>query len=148
MRDPAARLLSGFIEKVGQGLKQSEPIVAAVRAATGRDVAPADVDLATFLDVIAAQPSRDQDPHWRRQADHLGLGILRYDATIHLETLDASWGRIAELTSTPDLQEQFYCRNSTGAGSKVSDYYTTELLGRVVETYRRDYETLDYPLPI
>ena len=148
VRDPAARLLSGFIEKVGQGLKQSEPIVAAVRAATGRDVAPADVDLATFLDVIAAQPSRDQDPHWRRQADHLGLGILRYDATIHLETLDASWGRIAELTSTPDLQEQFYCRNSTGAGSKVSDYYTTELLGRVVETYRRDYETLDYPLPI
>ena len=72
----------------------------------------------------------------------------RYDATIHLKTLDASWGRIAELTSTPDLQEQFYCRNSTGAGSKVSDYYTPELLGRVVETYRRDYETLDYPLPI
>jgi hypothetical protein len=147
VREPAARLLSGYIEKIGQGLKQSEPIVAALKESTGRDVAAADITLDQFLDVIGDQESRDQDPHWRRQADHIGLGIVPYDAVIHLEELDASWARIAELTSTPGLQEQFFCRNSTGARNRMQDYYTPELLERVAEVYARDYAELDYALP-
>ena len=147
VREPASRLLSGYIEKIGQGLKQSEPIVAALTASTGRTIAPADITLDQFLDVISAQDSRDQDPHWRRQADHLGLGIVDYDAIIHLEDLDASWARIAELTSTPDLQEEFFCKNSTGARNRMQDYYTPALLSRVADVYARDYEALHYPLP-
>jgi hypothetical protein len=148
VRDPASRLLSGYIEKIGQGLKQSQPIVDELRATTGRDIAPADITLDQFLDVIGAQESRDQDPHWRRQADHLGLGIVPYDAVIHLEELDASWDRIGELTSTPDLQEQFFCRNSTGARNLMQDYYTPDLLARVVEIYARDYDELGYDRPV
>lgn len=147
VREPASRLLSGYIEKVVQGLKQSGPIVEALRTTTGRDIAPADITLGQFIDVIAAQDSRDQDPHWRRQADHLGLGIVDYDALIHLEDLSSSWARIAELTSTPGLQEEFYCRNSTGASNRMQDYYTPELLARVADVYRRDYAELDYPTP-
>ncbi|MBK9738797.1 MAG: sulfotransferase family 2 domain-containing protein [Actinobacteria bacterium] len=147
VRDPASRLLSGYIEKIGQGLKQSAPIVAAIKDSTGVDIAPADITLDQFLDVVTAQPSRDQDPHWRRQADHLGIGIIEYDDVVHLESLDASWPRIGELTRTPDLQEQFFCRNSTGARTKIADYYTPRLLERVAETYARDYAEFDYPLP-
>lgn len=147
VREPASRLLSGYIEKIGQGLKQSEPIVAALAAATGQAVQPADITLDQFLDVISAQDSRDQDPHWRRQADHLGLGIVAYDAVIHLEDLDASWARIGELTSTPGLQEQFFCRNSTGARNRMQDYYTPELLARVADMYARDYAELGYSPP-
>jgi hypothetical protein len=147
VREPASRLLSGYIEKIGQGLKQSEPIVAALAAATGQAVQPADITLDQFLDVISAQDSRDQDPHWRRQADQLGLGIVAYDAVIHLEDLDASWARIGELTSTPGLQEQFFCRNSTGARSRMQDYYTPDLLARVADVYARDYAELGYGLP-
>jgi hypothetical protein len=147
VREPAARLLSGFIEKIGQGLKQSEPIVAALAETTGRDIAPADITLDEFLDVVAGQDSRDQDPHWRRQADHLGLGIVRYDAVIHLEDLDASWGLIGDLTSTPGLQEQFFCRNSTGARNRMQDYYTPDLLARIAEIYARDYSELGYAAP-
>ena len=147
VREPAARALSGFIEKVGQGLKQSGPIVRAVEETTGRAVAASDVTLSQFLDVVGAQASRDQDPHWRRQADHVGLGIVPYDAVIHLEDLDASWAQIAGLTGIPDLQEQFYCRNSTGARTRIAEYYTPELLGRVAEIYARDYAELRYVAP-
>jgi hypothetical protein len=147
VREPAARLLSGFIEKIGQGLKQAGPIVEAIRSTTGRTVEPEQITLDQFLDVIAAQESRDQDPHWRRQADHLGLGIVEYDAIIHLEDLDASWARIGALTSTEDLQEQFYCRYSTGARTLMADYYTPELLARVAEVYARDYPALGYSVP-
>ena len=148
VREPASRLLSGCIEKIGQGLKQSEPIVAALREQTGRDIPAADVTLDQFLDVISAQDSRDQDPHWRRQADHLGIGIVDYDAVIHLEELDRSWDVIADLTSTPGLQEEFFCKNSTGARSRMQDYYTESLLDRVAEAYARDYPTLRYQRPV
>jgi hypothetical protein len=147
VREPAARLLSGFLEKIGQGLKQSKPIVAALKESTGQEIAPADVSLSQFLDVISAQESRQQDPHWRRQADHLGLGIVSYDAVIHLEDLDASWARIAELTGIPDLQEQYFCRNSTGARNRMGDFYTPELLALVADAYARDYAELDYAVP-
>jgi hypothetical protein len=147
VREPAARLLSGFLEKIGQGLKQSAPIVEVLRRSSDGPIDAADISLEQFIGIIAEQPSRDQDPHWRRQADHIGLGILDYDAVIHLEALDASWDLIGELTSTPGLQEQFFCRNSTGAGSRMADYYTPTLLARVVDLYARDYAELDYPVP-
>ena len=146
VREPAARLLSGYSEKIGQGRKQSQPIVEAL-AARGQVVQPTDITLDQLLDVIGAQESRDQDPHWRRQADHLGLGIVDYDAVIHLEELDASWPRIGELTSTPDLQEQFFCRYSTGARNRMQDYFTPELLARVADVYSRDYAELGYSHP-
>ncbi len=147
VRDPASRLLSGYIEKIGQGLKQSGPIVEAIRATTGHTLEPEDITLEQFLEVIAGQESRDQDPHWRRQADHLGVGIVDYDAIIHLEELDSSWDRIGELTSIPGLQEQFFCRYSTGARNLMGDYFTPPLLARVAEVYARDYPALGYPLP-
>jgi len=148
VRDPASRVLSGYIEKIGQGLKQSQPIVEALEERTGQPVRAEDVSLEQFLDVVGAQDSRDQDPHWRRQADHLGVGLVSYDAVIHLEDLDASWGRIGELTGIPDLQEEYFCRNSTGARSRMDEYYTPDLLARVAEIYARDYVELDYPLPV
>lgn len=148
VRDPASRVLSGYIEKIGQGLKQSQPIVEALAERTGQTVRPEDISLEQFLDVVGAQESRDQDPHWRRQADHLGLGLVPYDAVIHLEDLDASWRRIGELTGIPGLQEEYFCRNSTGARNRMGEYYTPILLTRVTEIYARDYAELDYPLPV
>lgn len=148
VRDPASRVLSAYIEKIGQGLKQSQPIVEALAERTGQTVRPEDISLEQFLDVVGAQESRDQDPHWRRQADHLGLGLVPYDAVIHLEDLDASWRRIGELTGIPGLQEEYFCRNSTGARNRMGEYYTSMLLTRVTEIYARDYAELDYPLPV
>ena len=148
VRDPASRVLSAYLEKIGQGLKQSTEVVEAIKARTGLDVDPQDVTFAQFLDVVGAQSSKEQDPHWRRQADHIGFGIVPYDAVIHLEQLDASWDRVAELTSTPDLQEEFFCRNSTGANKKVGDFFTPDLLASVAGTYARDYAELDYAPPV
>lgn len=147
VREPAARLLSGYLEKIGQGLKQSQAIVDDIKASSGITVVPGDITLEQFLDVIGAQPSRDQDPHWRRMADHLGLGIVPYDAVIRLEDLDSSWGRIGELTGIGDLQEEFYCRYSTGAGTRMGEYYTPVLLDRVADVYARDYAELGYAVP-
>ena len=147
VRDPASRVLSAYLEKIRQGLKQSIAVVEVLKQRTGRDIEAGDITFAEFLDVVASQTSREQDSHWRRQADQVGLGIVEYDAVIHLEELDASWSQVAELTSTPELEEQYFCRNSTAASSKVGEYYTPELRALVAEAYARDYAELGYPLP-
>ena len=147
VREPASRVLSAYLEKIRQGLKQSGPVVEALKEQTGLDIAPEDITFEQFLGVVARQSSRQQDSHWRRQADQIGLGIVPYDAVIHLEHLDASWDQVADLTSTPGLQEQYFCRNSTAAASKVGEYFTPELRALVADTYARDYAELGYPLP-
>jgi hypothetical protein len=138
VRDPASRVLSSYLEKIQQGLKQSEVVVEAL------GIPASEITFTQFLDVIAAQDSREQDPHWRRQADHVGWGIVDYDDAIHLENLDASWSRVGELTGIADLRETFYCKNSTGASSRVDEYFTSELREKVRSIYSRDYEVFGY----
>jgi hypothetical protein len=145
VRDPATRVLSAYLEKIRQGLKQSAPVVAAITARLGSPVSATDVTFEQFLDVVAEQPVRDQDPHWRVQSAHLGLGTIDYDALIHLEDLDASWPKIGELTGAPDLRETFFCRNATHAAKHVGDHYTPELREQVAQIYADDYRLLNYP---
>ena len=144
VRDPASRLLSGYLEKIRQGLKQSGPILTALAEADTPVERAEDVTFEQFVDVVSAMPSRTQDPHWRRQADHLGIGIVDYDAIIHLEELDASWPRIARLVGVDDLQEEFFCRYSTKAGTRVDEYYTPELRAKVADAYADDYRAFGY----
>ena len=146
VREPASRLLSGYLEKIRQGLKQSEPIVEALQR-KNKGLVAQDITLAQFLDVVCGQKSADQDPHWRRQVDQVGFGAIPFDAVIHLEDLDRSWGRIGELTSTPGLKENFFCKFSTGAGSKIADYYDTAMLAQVAKAYAPDYEAFGYSVP-
>jgi hypothetical protein len=141
VREPAQRLLSGYLEKIQQGLQQSEPIVEALKA-NGQAVAAKDITLEQFLTVVCAQDSRDQDPHFRRQADHLGIGIVEYDAIFNLADLDTKWGEIGALVGEPDLEERFFCRNQTKAATRMDDYYTPELLELVARSYADDYSLL------
>ncbi len=139
VRDPGARVLSGYLEKIHQGLRQSEEIS---QALGGKPAA--DISFEEFLSVIKNQDSRDQDPHWRRQSDHIGLGIVDYTEIIHLENLNDSWELVAQLTRTPDLDGQYYCKTSTKADSKVDQYRTPESDSLIGEIYQRDFTELNY----
>lgn len=141
VRDPGTRALSGYLEKIMQGLRQSEEISEAL-AGKAADT----ISFEEFLEVIAGQPSRDQDPHWRRQSDHIGLGILNFDSIIHLEELDQSWDQVAQLTRTPDLDGQFYCKKSTHAGKRTGEYFTPKAIELISQIYSADYENLNYAL--
>lgn len=141
VRDPGTRALSGYLEKIMQGLRQSEGITEAL----GNKAADT-VTFEEFLGVIADQSSREQDPHWRRQSDHIGLGILNFDSIIHLEDLDQSWDQVAQLTSMPDLDGQFYCKKSTHAGTRTDEYFTPEAIELISQIYSADYLNLHYTL--
>lgn len=141
VRDPGTRALSGYLEKIMQGLRQSEEITEALGGKAADTVT-----FEEFLGVIAVQPSREQDPHWRRQSEHIGIGIINFDSIIHLEDLDQSWDQIAQLTSTPDLDGQFYCKKSTHAGTRTHEYFTPEAIELISQIYSADYLNLNYSL--
>ena len=141
VRDPGTRALSGYLEKIMQGLRQSEEITEALGGKAADTVT-----FEEFLKVIAVQPSREQDPHWRRQSDHIGFGIINFDSIIHLENLDQSWDQVAQLTRTPDLDGQFYCKKSTRAGTRTDEYFTTDAIELISQIYSADYLNLNYPL--
>lgn len=145
VREPATRVLSGYLEKIGQGLKQSTSIIEALSDEEST-IAPEDITLTQFLDVIGGQTSREQDPHWRRQVDHIGLGHVPYTEVVHLEDLDASWQRIAELTSYASIDQQYFCRTSTQASKRKDEYFTPQTLAQVQAIYADDYRMLGYSL--
>ncbi len=139
VRNPGTRVLSGYLEKIMQGLRQSEEITEALGGK------PADaVTFEEFLGVIAVQPSREQDPHWRRQSDHIGFGIVKFDSIIHLEDLDQSWDKVSLLTSTPDLDGQFYSKKLTHAGTRTDEYFTPGAIELISQIYSADYLNLHY----
>ena len=139
VREPGARVLSGYLEKIQQGLRQSEEISQALDGKLATEIS-----FEEFLTVIKNQDSRDQDPHWRRQADHIGLGIVDYNEIIHLENLNDSWELVGQLTRTPDLDGQYYCKTSTKAASKVDQYRTPETESLIREIYQRDFTEFAY----
>lgn len=139
VRDPSSRVLSGYLEKIQQGLRQSAEISAALGGKPAQDIT-----FEEFLSVIKEQDSRSQDPHWRRQTDHIGMGIINYTEIIHLEDLDNSWAKVADLTHTPDLDGQYYCKTSTKATSKIDQYRTPEADSLIREIYQRDFVELAY----
>jgi hypothetical protein len=138
VRNPTSRVLSGYLEKIQQGLRQSAEISQALGGKPASDIT-----FTEFLGVIKGQSSRDQDPHWRRQSDHIGLGIIDYNEIIHLENLDNSWDRVAQLTRTPDLDSQYYCKTSTRATSKTNDFRTAETEALISDIYTRDFSDLN-----
>lgn len=141
VRDPRTRVLSGYLEKITQGLRQSAEISEVLG---NKD--PRDITFTEFLQVIRDQSSKEQDPHWRRQSDHIGFGIIAYDRIIHLEDLNDSWSDIASLTNTPDLDGQYYCKTSTHAGTRTGEYQSEESDALIAEIYATDFAKLGYPL--
>ena len=147
VREPASRLLSGYLEKVRQGLVQATPIFDILTAQGRAPRSPADISFPDFVDVVCSLPSRQQDPHWRRQVDHIGFEFVKYHAIIPLSDLDRSWPLMAQLTGVADLQEQFFCKFSTGASTKLAEHYTPALLEQVATAYADDYRAFGFDVP-
>jgi hypothetical protein len=147
VRDPATRVLSAYLEKIRQGLKQSAAVVDALEVRLGHRIDASDITFEQFLNVVESQSIKEQDPHWRVQSAHIGLGTIDYDAIIHLEDLDRSWEQIGDLIGAPDVQEQFYCRTATHAATHTAEYFTPELQIQTSRIYAADYDAFGYPRP-
>ncbi|MCF6445478.1 sulfotransferase family 2 domain-containing protein [Nereida sp. MMG025] len=75
VRDPIARTVSAYADKIARGDKQKRKLMNHL----GRDKED-DLSLSQFLDVMAQdEGAQDVDRHWRPQVKEISYGLIKYD---------------------------------------------------------------------
>jgi len=170
VRDPYARLVSGYVDKLcGKDLttKWVQRVVQAVNAKANKDTV-------TFEEFVAYLESNDNDTvngHWRRQS--FSFELYEIDAFVRIEhllddlrpvcervgvecdeellgtrrqtnpygkQLDLSPNEVARMTNRQLIE----LKEKTGQFPQKDAFYTPELRARVAKIYERDFELLPY----
>lgn len=139
VRNPFARLLSGYLDKIGNARLAPE----ALAKLQALPAAPA--DFADFVDMVSGQPDEDRNIHWASQVRLLAYEFLDYNFVGYVEDIEAGKRFIASRIFGSEAPDQpARPRHYTGASSKLEEYYTPELARRVVDAFAKDFELLGY----
>lgn len=135
VRDPYARLLSGFRNKIARPSLQRQRVVA--------KIARNDPTLRDFVDFLASSKPPAMNPHWRPQWINTFVKHIRYDLIGRTENLAADLsavtGRLGLPTpAVPQLNETLPLESE--AGSLAAE------LDRINVIYKWDFSRFDYPM--
>jgi hypothetical protein len=136
VRDPYARVLSAYRDKVLQGRPQG------VRH-FGPDVRQSPPDFTTFCRFLE-QGGLYLDAHWAPQTDLMVLPLHRFDLIGRVETLSTDLDTITRrIWNTPTLMPD-RVGNVTEAERRISADYTPEARAIVARLYASDFAAFGY----
>ena len=144
VRDPYARVLSAYLDKVGY----KRDTAALIFAHYGRDRADpeTDVSFAEFIAWLEAQ--RDQigqwNPHWRPMARLLRPDLIQYDLIGRLETFEADFATLSARIGQSPAAEAVAVPHLTRAADRLAEFYTTGLREKVAALYAEDFAAFSY----
>lgn len=146
VRNPFARILSCYLHRiVAKPSSASNQALLKVNEGRGGP----NITFSEFVRVICDQKSRDQERHWRVQHDDVLFDLVCGWAFIgKVEALSQDLQAMVDILSVD-------CRHSlstsvnaspmvTAAQEKLRQYFTGELVDRVVDRYRRDFVVFGY----
>lgn len=146
VRNPFARILSCYLHRIVA--KPESPSNRALSACNKGRAGP-DIPFSEFVRVICDQDSVNQERHWRVQYDNVLYDLVdswHFIGTV--ESLDNDINRLmALLRSDADDNARKNIDASpmtTSAQEKVKEYYTSELVDRLVDRYEKDFSTFGY----
>ncbi len=144
-RNPYVRVLSAYLDKIRNHRDQNVWSRFAAQNALGDRA----LEFRDFLEIVAATPEGEMDPHWRPQHCNLVPSLIPYDFIGSLENFDADLayvlGRIFPDRAVPIRD---YKPHQTGSASKLAQYYGPEEVRLVREIYGRDFVELGYDLDL
>lgn len=144
-RDPYARLLSAYLDKLRSGNRSRFEWVA--RRAGAFSVT--DLTFADFIGFLE-EGGLFANAHWAPQTVLCPVPVAALDflgRVEHLETdLQALVERIFGAEAWRGVNERRH--NRQYAGLRLAEYYTPELAGRVWKLYRQDFDELGYSADI
>jgi hypothetical protein len=135
VRDPYARLLSGFRHKIARPSLQRQRVVA--------KIARNDPTLRDFVDFLASSKPAAMNPHWRPQWINTFAKYVRYDLIGRTENLAADLSTVAgrlglPTPAVPRLNETLPLESEAGVLAAELD--------RINVIYKRDFSRFDYPM--
>lgn len=140
VRDPYARLLSCFLNKI-EKFDQKQKLFK-MRAGLAPSAA---ATFAEFVKAVALQNPLDMDPHWRVQYVNVFADIISFDRIIKFEAYGHEFpSAVGNFFS--DYRAVDVHKGQHNAEDKLDDYYTDELIDIVNQVYAVDFETFGYPM--
>lgn len=147
VRDPYDRTLSCYLSKIAvPRMPQRRQIIAALDGGDPQTVEDdgREIDFATFLEVVASQPVRDMDIHWRPQVDQALIGLVKYDFIGRFERLNEALGYVKHRVGSSFDARVPRATNATGSADRTKDYYDARTIELVRRIYADDFEAFGY----
>ena len=145
VRDPYARLLSAYLDKVGYKQDPAAEVFDHYR----RDRADPDTSV-SFAEFIAwLEAGRDRigqwNPHWRPMARLLRPDLIAYDLIGRLETFEADFAVLSARIGQSPAAAVVAVPHLTRAADRLAEFYTPALRDRVATLYAEDFAAFNYP---
>ncbi len=144
VRNPYTRVLSAYIDKIKNKSKYEREIVLGL---LGKDLKNSDYDISfyEFVDAICEQPIVEMNPHWRPQYYSICKDHISYDFIGRFESFDEDFFNLGQKIS-PKFNDYFKSekRHSTGASSKIAEYYSDDIAEKVYRLYKKDFISFGY----
>ncbi len=137
VRDPYARTLSAYLDKIARGKAQSRHF----HRWRGATAEPAFIDFLRFLD----DGGLHRDPHWAPQSDLLLLPAERFDFIGKVERLGEDLAQVVARVFDPATEPVLLRAGPrTDTRALMADFYTPEAIRTVNRLFARDFEAFGY----
>jgi hypothetical protein len=145
VRNPYARLLSAWLDKIRPGQGMAGPVFAHF----GRDASDpqSTVGFAEFVAWLEAQRDRigQWNMHWRPMARLLRPDLIPYDLIGRLERFEEDFATLSARIGTSPAREAVAVPHLTRAADRLAEFYTQDLRDRVAALYAEDFAAFGYP---
>lgn len=147
VRNPYARLLSAFLEKI----EKNKQVKWSILYAMGEDSTNLSkkISFEEFVDVVCELDVYDMDPHWRIQYFHTFQNLVDYDYIGRMESFDKDISYV--LSRLVDNHRDYYrpeVRHSTNSSYLYKQYYNDVIQEKVFNKYKIDFDYFGYKLDI
>jgi len=147
VRDPFARLLSCYLDKIKEPLNNYffKKKVLNSMGLLDKEGVGYPVSFEDFITVIEAQTLLEMDYHWRPQYYLTCQDKINYHFIGRLESFSKDFNVVGKYLS-PDFNRYYSSevRHKTNADNFVNAYYNSELLARVYSLYEIDFKKFSY----
>lgn len=141
VRNPYSRILSCYLDRV---LTHTSRPSREFRKALNKS----EFNFSDFVSVICRQKPKLQNSHWRIQSDDILFELIDFDFIGKFENLSEDLSFVhSKIFGTPfnaDVLGGNFSPKKTSASEKIAEFYTQDLLDKVYDAYRKDFEFFGY----
>ena len=143
VRNPYTRILSCYLDKI----LRNRPPKRIILSCLGLD--PADreqpISFDQYVGVICDQEIIDMNTHWRIQYYQTCQELISYDYIGKVESFEDDFRAVlARLLGGEGHTIRMGTWHSTGAASRLENYYTAELARKILLKYEKDFQKFGY----
>ena len=146
VRNPFARLLSAYLDKIGgQKEKSKQNLFRHLNAVPNFD--PLSLSFEAFVDIVVATRDSHLNKHWLPQINCLAPDYISCNYIGHFENMDAILDRLrVHFPNNADsIQNMNNAVHKTNSNALTQEYYQNErIVKKVYNRFRADFDLLGY----